>query len=197
VGRDTGTGDGTLGLVTGHWDWDGTLGLGRDTGTGTGHWDWDGTLGLGRDTGTGTPGLGCLKRNQCGAPKFVSPRWGSTIRYSSAYKTPTPAIDALEESHSVASRLRRLPEPGQLAGFNSRPGRTRCRDAAPACRCPGRKFWYSSLFRRGVQVVQPRSAPTSRAISLTLGGSAISSVAVGRRTSSTEMDFLRLWSIET
>src|ERR1700733_13683264 len=52
--------------LTGHWDWDGTLGLGRDTGTGTGHWDWDGTLGLGRDTGTGTghrdwdgtPGLG-------------------------------------------------------------------------------------------------------------------------------------------
>jgi hypothetical protein len=33
----------------GHRDWDGTLGLGRDTGTGTGHRDSDGTTG----TGTG------------------------------------------------------------------------------------------------------------------------------------------------
>src|SRR5579863_2784977 len=45
-------------IGTGHRDWDGTPGLGRDTGTGTGtpglgrgHRDWDGTPGLGRDTG--------------------------------------------------------------------------------------------------------------------------------------------------
>jgi hypothetical protein len=62
---------GWAGTGTGHWDWDGTLGLGRDTGSGTGRWDWDGTLGLGRDTGTrtgrwdwdGTPGLGRDERS--------------------------------------------------------------------------------------------------------------------------------------
>ena len=43
-----------LAVGTGHDDWDGTPGPGRDSGTGTGHRDWDGSPGLGWDTGTGT-----------------------------------------------------------------------------------------------------------------------------------------------
>jgi hypothetical protein len=42
------------GAGTGQRDWDGTPGLGRDSGIGTGLRDWDGTPGLGRDSGTGT-----------------------------------------------------------------------------------------------------------------------------------------------
>ncbi|HEV8069237.1 MAG TPA: hypothetical protein VGP76_15970, partial [Planctomycetaceae bacterium] len=63
LGRDIGTG-------TGHRDWDGTSGLGRDIGTGTGHRDWDGTLGLRRDTGTpGSAQKPVLHKNSAGGTK--------------------------------------------------------------------------------------------------------------------------------
>jgi hypothetical protein len=153
----------------------------------------------------GTGRSGCLKGQRQRAPEFVSPRWGSRENKKNPFaleKDLASHDQARSAFLSAADALRGrrarnlINDGGHACGGSRRESRTRCRGAAPAV-APGVSSGIVLSSGEASRVVRLRSAPTSRAISLTLAGSAISSAAAGRGTAPTEMDFFRLWSTET